>query len=1509
MKLEIVKFGNELNIYMPKELQTKEFAEEYIKLQNEFAWHVGKRIIVHFDNVLWIDNLAMIQLFLLLWNQKKNGKIVKFFVNITEESIEYFRFYKYLSDYGFLQRMKQIDSTFLEMDEEIKDEWLIQQLEKGDFNQSECLVPLQILDNYSTVNRFVCEVRDIFIKKYCNDFSECELDNFLFRMSVFLQETIGNVFEHAFERKEDAFCGVLVRFIHTDNHDERSKKEREYIGLQNEKDASEPFKRNGKFRIKNHIQLAYSKNPYRNKIGMQVMERYLQIFVVDIGMGLLESMNVSDPHKERNLLNAIFEKGIRSPKKARNTLVGGLGMLYQLFQEDENYISIKGEYNWISVACSKKRDTKGTLEYVHSTGIANQNVLKGFAIIGYLDCGYGVRPKFFVDSLTEIQNSIFTETYMLPSNINYTDFIIIDFRNRFPDLSTINNENRTILCFVGENIEKGVWANKINGLFAYKSQGNTLILVDIPDRELRKYELIFDRFSGNINTLIMLSCSLKLAIFSRNTSTKELVIDKYKMESYKCDVSKNITLSAKGLLNVMRQYDSKIFWEKVAFTQNVNQQKIFINTQIDWKPESGDTLDSYLDFSQISFNEDLVTLLMYQLFRLPQGETEKNYFISMDRFADDICEQTNGKLRDKIVSNITQKIYIGSVFVTGTSSELSKFNVEACQIRNEYYFFRHLLTNCGKDVKVKALLLWPNQALTDELFGFEESKEYARLAKTPFLAPSGTTYFAEKHYRDIGESVELKQDQSYKIFQNDQFWIKRLIKIVHTDMEDRHDFICLNAVSLFIKHYMESRHNERYVAENCFDYLLKEMYIALGRTKSTIDLSIKSDIEPEYQVVVKGKLKDCTVPAETGLFVYLADYETMEIVSKLKDIFSDALQKRIIPIAPVNKKRTASPLLISPILLESIREKIAPIDNMENKSQGIKRVTIFIASVTSTRLQRELKHILYRLGAKDIKCICLIDRQRFPLGSREKESYRSFAKVDLAVLGSDEGCKLCAGLKLIERLKTDLFSDVLKKRCNEIEYIWGKIKSSDSFYRRGVDVQRCDFSASIEETVRNICINDYKMENSIVINSDVGLVLFTLEQTSITVSLNFLMRCLQSEEIEEKIKVLLICSHLLIFGEDEIAVTDRRKLAIELYILLQKMKECNGYTALASITLLMLPTSEKSNLHKMYKEKWKMEHFNNIDFIIASIGMMLSSFMPQEKFLKYWVKNAREEQLDYLYGIFLLTDGNTATRHGTILYRMEDSGWCVSKMDYITAQNDVDFLQSAYEALPPSYFFDTGSYQKIQTQVIDILKKIRITLHQNIINDEGVCDRKELSIKIRDLFSLTKKLNKEIFMNTDIDSLCNLQNRIKWVAEDAKTRLGGCRINCHVEEISYDLQQNKKFFYFIEDLRREIMYLIEDFRHSDKQNPITGSDGKQYDGVVEIIFEEFKMSYLFKNHVKDSFSLEEVKRKKHLKYNRPTIMALRALYPFDKEFALFDYQYDDTSKTYTAIINIPYLGV
>lgn len=1508
MKVQIIPAENrKVQIIIPEELQSVDFADEYLKIQDLYSERCSS-ITVVFSNTVWIDNLAMIQLFSMLYKLKQLGTGVEFKLEVDLDAIEQVRFIKYMSDYGFLDMMENCFAVCKEEDfdrEELDSKY--GRLQEGNFESSECLMPFTIISHKEKIDEYIAEVTDTFQNKFGDCFSEYEKAEFIFRMSVYLQETIGNVFDHAFDNPKDAFCGIMIRYMH--KPDMTRQRRRYYYSLQNNSSASRPF-RGTAFTYHNSQKIAEDCNPYRIKTGMKVLESYIQIFVTDVGMGILESMNISDANMERNLLNEIFQIGRRTTKNIRNTSVGGLGMLYQLLQGGENYIAIKGEYNWVQIACAKKKEKSGKPDYTHKNGITSSRVLKGFTVIGYIDCDYERKKEFFMPVSKETVQSIYREEYFLEDMCD-VEADILDLRGTVPDISTIASLTNTVLCFVGKNISKSIWSNQVANLFRGTNQDKkTLILVDIPEREARKYELIFDRFKLNVNKVILLTQNLELAVFTPNDESK-LCYNAKMAEEYINSREGDIAYSLYQLFKAIRRHESIDFWKTVSSTQQSKESQLFINENVLWNMSEKRQMNGYLDFSQACFDEKIRNLLLYQLFRLPVDYNKERYFENMDRFTEDLCENVNNKLKIVFGEQAFLRVQLGSVYVTGTSSKSSKLEKKQTD-SDEYYYFLHPINSENQTIRINALLLWPSKAVADEVFTTTTSeRKFERLAKTPFLAPGGTAYFAGQHYTDIGESVALKPEELYALLQQESLWINKMMKIAHVNMIDHHDYIYLSAVAIFRKHYMESRFNEKYLERNSFDYLLEKMYIALGRTKrKSFVKSIEEDIQPEYRLIVEGKICGDIVPMIQGLFIYLTDYETVEIVAKLKTIFSEKVQRNIIPIASISKKRSSSALLVSPVLMENIKKKIKRME--EENPKGITRVTIFIASVTSTKLQRELKHILYRLGAKQIKCLSLIDRQRFPLGSREKDSYNSFCKIDLPQLGSENRCKLCTGINYMKELKTRFISADMQKRCQEIIFTWGEVRASDNLYERGIHAQWYRFPRELTQDIERIC-QQYQI-NGIDVSTDVGLTLFSIENTVITMSVDFLLRCINNEKIDDTVKIMMISAHLFMFGSEEIVPADKYYLAEYLYSLLQRQEEANEYTALACITILTQKKEIKDRLFEKYKQVWERERFKNIDFIISSVGLMETvEKSKQDKVLSYWVKKVQEEYLDYLYGIFLMTDGSGVTRHKTTLSRIKEAGWKCSRMDYLSAENDAAFLEEAYQCLPYSYFAvaEEENYQRKREDIIGKIKDVRQLLGKALSESESLADndRRLLAEYTVEMFRCASDFNSELFMNSGEDCLRSLRKKLQDFIDLIKFNYPDSDIRYYVNVIHGGRINSTRYFYYMEDLQREIIYLISDFRHADKNNPMIGENGEKYEGIVEVKFENDCVKYCFTNHVKDDFSCEVVKRKKEVKHNRPTMLNLRMLVAGLNNEQLLYYTHNKAEKTFTVELRIPYLVV
>ena len=395
---------------------------------------------------------------------------------------------------------------------------------------------------------------------------------------------------------------------------------------------------------------------------------------------------------------------------------------------------------------------------------------------------------------------------------------------------------------------------------------------------------------------------------------------------------------------------------------------------------------------------------------------------------------------------------------------------------------------------------------------------------------------------------------------------------------------------------------------------------------------------------------------------------------------------------------------------------------------------------------------------------------------------------------------------------------------------------------------------------------------------------------------------------------MMISAHLFMFGSEEIVPADKYYLAEYLYSLLQRQEEANEYTALACITILTQKKEIKDRLFEKYKQVWERERFKNIDFIISSVGLMETvEKSKQDKVLSYWVKKVQEEYLDYLYGIFLMTDGSGVTRHKTTLSRIKEAGWKCSRMDYLSAENDAAFLEEAYQCLPYSYFAvaEEENYQRKREDIIGKIKDVRQLLGKALSESESLADndRRLLAEYTVEMFRCASDFNSELFMNSGEDCLRSLRKKLQDFIDLIKFNYPDSDIRYYVNVIHGGRINSTRYFYYMEDLQREIIYLISDFRHADKNNPMIGENGEKYEGIVEVKFENDCMKYCFTNHVKDDFSCEVVKRKKEVKHNRPTMLNLRMLVAGLNNEQLLYYTHNKEEKTFTVELRIPYLVV
>lgn len=1287
---------------------------------------------------------------------------------------------------------------------------------------------------------------------------------------LFLQETVENVFEHAYGNDYDSkYCAIIVR--------KNNKRVTENIECSTVRNYDI-------FETGTVSQQIYQKeiekvSPYGNR-DKNDKTAYLEIFVTDIGCGLLKSFNAKDVHDDRNIIQKIFSNGERSSKKAKTSIAGGLYMIHNLLAESNDSISIKSDLNWTNFKCSDQVKAEGSFSYIYRNGMYQRKRVHGFAIVGYI--GMNVQndkiKKNFLNFKGDRNQETIEEKIEFLLSKNSTQLKSVDVGNiidmRFGE-EMVNDDfsskyNTVILLpskhLSSKNLQRIV--TKIDKENQDKTNINCFIIADIPDNEVNKYFNIFNKNKISVKKMILISQSIKVVVFKHNDETNQLNYSIDDTSDYCTTIIRDITKSLKWFCQWLRAYDSLLMWNFILEYQIETGRNVFINETVEWGKHK---LEGYLDFSQVITIQKCNRLCLYQMFRL--FSNNNIYFENIERFTTQLCEQAN-KIKNSSLKS--SKIGIGSVFVTGISSKESPTE----EVISNIYFFNH---NNENQTSVYSFFEWAtNKKWINKNFPQNGSNNLQRIGITPFIANNGNQYFMERHYSNVSSIFEIDTKKMYDLVQDNYGLSSTSIsQIGHFNLDGKHDFMLIDVISLFRKAKIQRIYNPTYDS-NCWDYALCELYYSLTghykQSKKFISNNISNLIPQRDNIINKiksyGDIKSFNNKKEeyNGIVVYLNDFQTTYIVEELKCFFSNNLQKRFYSIPTVVNERMSTSLLISPLLTNTLEKNISELNANSDVS-----TTIFSAITTSTKFRKELKHIIYRLGSKNVKTLTIIDRQRFSFGTHNTTFHKAFMKLDLPELGSKDSCVLCKGLELLKDFEKNTNSRLIVERINNILDLWGTIKPSDDHHNIGIKLEKIKLDNTVYDTVKNI-YRKYGL-NNLEIDTNFGLVLFFIENVAISMSLELLESCISSKKIEDKIKILMICSYLIQFNHSEIPFAKRQELCGILYGLMHSQTKSDICTALGLLVLLS-NNDLKEYLYGLFK-KTKEKPVASLDIFIFKLYMYNDTKKEGLYNYSYHSYLYTEESIPaIIYALNLYTNVDSKHNHSRNLIRFYQGGKQFGKIEYKDAINTVEYLINEYKKLPNTLYYDTTKFN----DAVDIVKEKLVLLKNALIDSLSNINEHKYVIPA----PLTKRLN-EFFtaaMNVNELILCSsdpiiLQRKLKNIcSETVKNYDGNIDLN-NIYILPISASRHTHWFYFYNDIIEEIKYFIGDFRHSNGlkiKNAITyGCETDEYIGIIKVEFTESKAVIKFYNAIEDNITENDIISIKKSKSHRPTMLDFDSL--------------------------------
>lgn len=1506
--------NNKLIIDFENTIFAKNFFEEFYEIQQTLD-STSLDIVLDISNGVWFDLMCLLNILLTLINNKDryntNIEIIIFNEQSTNEK-EHIRLIDFLKSCGFFEVIKEYLCDKFDMNQinnilaNYKDF-----LMKTEFHLNECVIPLLIINDRNYISNNSDYLRNKLQLSIGNDLSKYDFDMLYNKFIFFLQETIENAFEHAYTDSQKKYCSILVRKNNNYKfNDDTMITKRNYHGKFCKNDNS--------LNKLNYQKTVNEKSPYWNR-SRNDKSAYLEIFVSDIGKGLLKSFGETDPHKDRNIIENIFSNGMRSNKKAKTSTAGGLFMIYNLLAESNDSVSIKSDINWSNFKCSDLVNVDEYCNYISSKGLANTKISHGFSIIGYIGINSfsdSIKQNFlsYTNKETGLKNKI---KLLLEDNSTHLSLSRVTKMAKVIDNRIVNHQvnldkndfnNIDVLVLLPskhmsiKDIQKlNISINSIN---KHGNIINNFIIADIPDNEVNKYYNIYDKNEVNIENLVLISQSIRIARFISNG--KNLIYSKESTIDYINNLTSKGALnsSLKQFCSWIRKYDSNLIWNYIAEYQTETKRLVFINDEIDWNNLK---LNKYLDFSQVMTISKCNKLCLYQIFRLFDYE-EKIYFHSAERFTDQLCEQVNR------LGNLSSKdthVKVGSVFVTGTSANLSSIN-------NDYiiYFFNH-----GQvDNKILSFFEWAqNDKWINNKFGTSATIKYKRIGTTPFVATNGNEFFMERHYDNIKDVFAIDTPAMYNLIQdNSALSSTSISQVGHFDINGEHDFLLVDVISIIKKAKIQSAKNPK-VYNNAWDFIFCELYYSIFNHKKMTKKNIKKHINSElpYSENLVNKLysygqrfNEKIIKQENiqgGIIVYLNDFKSSYIIEEMKDMFSLEIRERFFSIPTLINGRESTSLLISPLLISTIENYIA------NLNQSNVTTTIFSAVTTSTRSRKEIKHIMYKLGSTNVKTLTVIDRQRFTLGVYNSQSHKAFMRLDLPQLGPKNSCMLCAGIKKINELKEIIISNLIIQRINNITTQWGVLKYSDDHYSVGIKLKKEVYNDNVIQQINNIC-NKCQIDQ-INIDSNVGLIMFIIENIVVSISTELLDDCLSDNDLDDKTKILILSSYLIHFNSNEITYNNRIRYCKKLYGLLSVQNECDNYTSLALIVLLS--NSEYLLFANDIMNSKKNTKTSCIDDLIIQLFLYTkSNFIDGNKYNSYDCYLKQKSSITkMLYGINLYTNKLGNHNHSRSLIRLYDEGKSFDINEYTDALNAAEYLFTQYNYLPLTLYKDTQKFSNQIDNVINKLANLKLSIQDTIDNFDPSINwiPKNLSAATEDFFNEAEKINDFIFCKTDCDIV---EKKLLEICKDAEFYLS--RHNNKAIKIIIRPINDSHWFYFYNDIIEEIKYLIGDFRHSSDTliDPYSvPKDSKEYLGLIKVTFNDKFVEFKFYNAVNDYINIDEIKKIKKNKIYRPTILDFEL---FDNllgpDHNVLDYEIIESKnffnkRTLCVTLSIPYVDI
>ncbi|RVT97329.1 hypothetical protein EOD41_18695 [Mucilaginibacter limnophilus] len=1236
-KLEFNIFSEIALLTLPHYFRNDNWSTDFGKVQLYCnSENVKPEFIIDLSKCLWIDPLPLLSLIISL--KQVNLEITKKVILKSEDNHndEQCRLMSFLEKEGFLDQFTRSGCSLLILESEDKyrvyndrdrDEY--KNYENSLRYSDSTIIKAQVVDLSEKVTE---ESLDDWVDalladqyKLTHKITETSKDDIFSRVSLFLKETLDNIYEHAYPTQSSRkYAGFYIRFRK---------------GL-----ADNSLDMPSRIELKNTIDKEHKHCPTLEKYFLEDISSFIEIFVIDSGIGIAKSFYKDIPKSKKfpfreawRQIIGFGHRGQDNPKK-KSTKYGGLYSLGRLLHQ--NYLTVRDHNEWIGDVLPIK-EVGDNLASNRSYLLISDSQLQlyGAALIGRItwkaaadenpDWGiienltagekndwqmhpFAVALRTDKDIYLKYQGKPFNE---FPEN----PFYIRDDKYNYSDkaLSTyyLKRESKADFCLYlpKPGATKNVIHNIVeNDFINLESKSKTLIIGDIPVWETNVYQLALkdaaysSMFLERFDRLILVSKRLSVLLLERRGKT--FVDSAVKRTKYLSNSSSifNPANCFSHYIEWVRTHDSMIYWQYLNHTNKLNEY--YINAEIIWSQGlNAIGLNGYLNFSKTLTDRFCMTIYKDSLERtLCLNNRNGCYYESIDVLTNKLCQQFNSLFYNRVQLG-AQRILLGSVVVTGHSAKSVQTLASDYLNALVVHFFYNLNSEAEKSpLGEMHLLLWPlkGQAwFADNVLQTETSVskgKFERVGSSHVIAPSGWKYFPIPRYKlfdltkrrfiDTYSPIQAGNEELYRFIsiykctppETYRYWQGKkneVISIGHTNYESNHD--------LFKIDFPFALNQSFALGDGLAIFLLGEFVLALG-------------IEPSDLISDNGRLIDGVANYvkherdffsksifECSLIVYPYHYNTEHAIELIKNYLPESYHSKIIAIFPINKDRYGSTFLPSPITIETIAQNIfQEKENIRMEGNGRQlNAMLFDDATIGGKTRSDIAHILYSLDINNVKTVSMVERSRLPFSTSYPYKHKAFWRLDIPKLGDDDSCPICRAFKEVDNFSNILISQNAIDRINSWRSIWSK---RTPFEMKGTKILTPTM-LNLKEDRRYKKFGIYYdgishqqcggAKNKIELTTSIGLSIYTAELYSNTSKDDVVIEYLALDEVSNSAKLEMLCTNLLLFGR-EFSNTVKKNIIIAIFMLAELSEE-NNLTAMAAIALI---SQKREHLDILFEE-------------------------------------------------------------------------------------------------------------------------------------------------------------------------------------------------------------------------------------------------------------------------------------------------------------------------------------